>query len=339
MRHKLPSIRRPALNQNGLRVYSSFSDHSSLDFYDDHQQRGFPLCCDVDVSMSQINPNNPRWIAHIATQYFNLTDINGDNVPTSLTDIEDFFHHKSNSLIIFGVQVGLCIMLTMVLALLTKAEKRRTAIFALNITGLILETIRFITISIQYNSVLFAIAVQVLGATALETSDDFVAPVIYSVSTIIWYAVVETSLVLQVRVVFGAERKLQKLLTVGLGFLFGVTAAFKIAVQAWNTKAILTRVLGITDPVFVGINRTAQVLFVLTVGLSSAIFVAKLIYLIRRRQKMGFQAFGPLQVILIMATQCLIVPCTFPLFPAVPLPQCPLSSPCANLFCDSFLRC
>ncbi|SRR5579859_4196045 len=324
MRHNLTSIRRPALNQNGLRVYSSFNDYSALNYHDEHQQRGLSLCFDVDVSMSHINPNDPRWIAHIATQYFNLTDITGANVPTSLTDIEDFFHHKSNSLIIFGVQVGLCMMLSVVLILLTKSEKRRTAIFALNITGLILETIRFITIAVQYNSVLFSIAVQVLGAVALETKDDFVAPVIYSVSTILWYAVVETSLVLQVRVVFGAERKLQKILTIVLGFLFAVTAGFKIAVQAWNTKAILSRVLGINDPVFVGINRTAQLLFVLTVGLSSAIFVAKLIYLIRRRQKMGFQAFGPLQVILIMATQCLIVPCILPSFPILLLPLCPL---------------
>ena len=217
--------------------------------------------------MSRVDPNDPKWLAHIATQSFNLTDITGATIPISLTEVEDYFHKKSNSLIIFGVEIGLCIMLTIVLLLLTKPDKRRTAIFALNITGLILETIRFITSSVQYNSPLFYLAYQVLGDDAPLTNKDYVPPVIYSISTIIWYAVVEVSLVLQVRVVFGAERKLQRILTVVLGFLFGVTAGFKIVPQVFGVRAIIQHT-DISPPIF-AIDLTGRIMFVITVALSS----------------------------------------------------------------------
>jgi pheromone alpha factor receptor len=272
--------------------------------------------------MATVNPNDPAWAKHIASQDFNLTDITGTVNTFSLSDVDSYYFLKSRSLIVFGVEIGLCIMLTIVLLLLTKPEKRRTLIFGLNIAGLILETIRFITTAINYNSQIFTIGVQFLGARAQLPSDFGVAIDIYSVMTILWYAVVEASLVLQVRVVFGAERKLQTLLTVVLGFLFTVTAGLKIAQQAMLFRAQLHQTGIFDNPAYDGINLAGRVLFAITVGISSAIFVAKLVYLIHRRQKMGFHAFGPLQVILIMAAQCLLVPRNPP----------PLSFPYPHLF-------
>ena len=276
----------------------------------------FPRRDSVDVRMATAvpNPNDPVWAQHIATQEFNLTDITGAVDTFSLSDIDSYFFLKSRSLIVFGVEIGLCIMLTIVLLLLTKPEKRRTLIFGLNIAGLVLETIRFIVTAINYNSSNFSVGVQFLGATA-QLPGDFSVPLdIYSVVTIFWYAVVEASLVLQVRVVFGAERKLQTILTLGLGFLFTVTAVLKIAVQAIIFKAQLQKE-GTSGAAFNGLDLAGTILFTITVGISSAIFVGKLVHLIHRRKKMGFHAFGPLQVILIMGAQCLLVPCTSPPLP------------------------
>ena len=94
-----------------------------------------------------------------------------------------------------------------------------------------------------------------------------------------------------------------------LGLLGFAAIAFNITDQADVFKASVNK-FGIPDTWKAWVGLTGRILYTITIGLCSAIFVAKLLYLIHRRKKMGFRGFGPLQVIVIMGTQCLIVPRT-----------------------------
>jgi pheromone alpha factor receptor len=257
------------------------------------------------------NPNDPAWTNAVLGQPVNLTDITGEVMTVPLDVIDQYHTTLARSLIIYGVEMGMTFMLITVLVLLTKPDKRRTVIFGLNIAGLSLQFLRSLTDAILYNGPGHTIGAVFLGAFAQMTTTDYVPLYMFIVASIFWYAVVETSLILQVRVVFGAERKLQRYLTYGLGF-FGVTTVATLTVaQGFIFKAALDNA-PIFNPHFTGLMLAARILFAVSIGISSAVFVAKLIYLIRRRSKMGFKAFGPLQVILIMGTQCLIIPSNLP---------------------------
>lgn len=256
------------------------------------------------------SPNDPVWSQEIASQSFNLTDIFGDVYTFHLSDFDDYFHSTGESLIIFGVNLGMCVTIAVVLLLLTKPDKRRTPIFALNLAGLFLQFFRMLMICILDTGPNFTIAVNFLQDTSLTPESAFVPLYLYTFATIFWYIVIIASLILQVRVVFGAEPKAQKYLTWGLAVFGLATMGFNITTQAEVFKGNLSK-NGDVDNWYFWVEETGRILYAITIGLASFIFVAKLIYLIHRRQKMGFKGFGPLQVIVIMGAQCLVVPRIF----------------------------
>jgi pheromone alpha factor receptor len=257
------------------------------------------------------DPNSIEWTNAVLSQPVNFTDITGETITVPLDAIDSYHTVLARSLIIFGVEIGLTFMLITVLLLLTKPDKRRTVIFGLNIAGLSFQFLRSLMVAILYNGPARSVGMVFLGAFATMTTTDYAPEYFYIVATIIWYAIVETSLILQVRVVFGAERKVQQYLTYGLGLLGLATVSTQTTVQSFVFKAALENA-EINDPSFFKLALAARILFAISIGISSSVFVAKLIYLIHRRRKMGFKSFGPLQVILIMSAQCLIIPSTPP---------------------------
>src|SRR6266496_1312992 len=98
--------------------------------------------------MSSPDPNNVTWAAIVASQTFNLTDMSGTVITFSLSDFNHVFHSVGRSLIIFGVNMGMCATVALVVLLLTKSDKRRTPIFALNLAGLTFQFIRMLMVSI-----------------------------------------------------------------------------------------------------------------------------------------------------------------------------------------------
>jgi pheromone alpha factor receptor len=262
--------------------------------------------------MSAPNPNDPVWAEQIASQTINLTDTTGNVDTFTLPEIDEFFHEAGRSLIIFGVNIGMSVMVAVVLLLLTKADKRRTPIFALNIASLSLQFIRMVMVSILYNGPNKTIEVAFLYTNVLTPQSAFVPAYIYIIVTMFWYIVIITSIILQVRVVFSGEPRVQKYLTYALGLLGLSTIGFVITDQSDIFKGSLAKT-GQDDVWEPWVELVGRILYTVTVGISSGIFVAKLLYLIHRRRKMGFRGFGPLQVIVIMGAQCLLVPCIFQL--------------------------
>src|SRR5271169_126823 len=157
--------------------------------------------------MSSPNPKNVTWATIVATQTFNLTDITGTVNTFSLADFNVVMHSVGRSLTIFGVNMGMCFTVALVVLLLTKPDKRRTPIFALNIAGLSFQFIRMLMVAIFYNGPDYNFQTNLLGDTVLLSSSIFIPVDINAIITIFWYTVIITSLILQVLVVFGTERK------------------------------------------------------------------------------------------------------------------------------------
>lgn len=258
--------------------------------------------------MSAPNPSDPKWNQEVEDQLFNLTDVFGDVNTFSLSnDIDAFYHDVGRSLIIFGVNMGLCVMVAVVLLLLTKAEKRRTPIFILNLIALTLMFIRMLCVAILYNGPGKTLGVILLGAVEIVNATIESPTYIFQIISIFWQIVIISSLILQNRVVFSADRTLQFYLTCGLSLLGLAAIAFETTVQAFVFQDTLN-LTGFDQPSYRWVSLTQQILFTVQIGLSALIFSGKLLYLTYRRRKMGFRGFGPLQVIMIMGFQCLIIP-------------------------------
>jgi pheromone alpha factor receptor len=207
----------------------------------------------------------------------------------------------------------MCAMVAIVLLLLSKPDKRRTPIFILNISALTLNFFRMLFATILYNGQIFTLRVQFLDDNVYTTVADFVPLYLYTIITIIWYVIMIVSLIVQVRVVFGAEPKTQKYLTYALGALGVTTMGFVLTYQVTIFKGSLPPTYDSFPDWMSWVGLVGRLLFTITVGISSGIFVAKLLYLIHRRRRMGFKGFGPLQVIVIMGCQCMLVPRNHPL--------------------------
>ena len=255
----------------------------------------------------QQNPNNATWAAIVSSQTVNFTDVFGNTQTIPLAIIDYYGYNLGRSLIIFGTNLGMCAMVTIVLLLLTKADKRRTPIFILNIAGLIAQFLRMLLICILYNGATSTFSAAVLGLALLKSTASEDPVYIYTIITIFWYVIIMSSLILQVRVVFGAERTSRKYLTYALGMVGLAAVGFIVTAQADILKGDIA-LTGARDDWEPWVEMTGRILYTVTIGLSSAIFVGKLIHLIHRRRKMGFNGFGPLQVIVIMGCQCLLVP-------------------------------
>ena len=98
-----------------------------------------------------------------------------------------------------------------------------------------------------------------------------------------------------------------------MGFLGLAAITFNITGEVEVFKGNVEKA-GVTAEWFPAVVETGRILYAITVGVASFVFVAKLMYLIHRRQRMGFKGFGPLQVIVIMGAQCLVVPRTSPFY-------------------------
>jgi pheromone alpha factor receptor len=113
-----------------------------------------------------------------------------------------------------------------------------------------------------------------------------------------------TSLVLQVRVVFAAEPRTQNIVTailsLGALWIVGVYAHY-IAIYI---RYQITEIPVPTPWTF----RVYEISMIVFIGISCLLFLHKLFIAIRLRKRMGYQNFGPLQVLFIMFAQCLVIP-------------------------------
>jgi len=257
----------------------------------------------------QADPFNKTWENEVFSQPFNLTNAYGEVVTFDLGILDSFMRYIGDTLIVCGIAFGMCFILIIVLLLLTKPEKRRTPVFIFNLVSLVLMALRMLSSCIQQNGPLANLSSSLLG-TSLIPASDIANQTLYAVLTALWYAITLVSMILQVRVVFSAEPKLQNVVTGSLSLLALATMGTLLPpdIETIITTQNLTFAL---PPWYDALQHAANVTWAVTIGCASLVFVAKLLYIISRRKKMGFKGFGPLQVITIMAVQCLVIPLIF----------------------------
>jgi len=257
------------------------------------------------------NPTSSDWSIYLDNESFNVTGLDGTPTTLSFPELNGFVYSFVAEACCAGFALGFVSMLFIVLLLVTPGAKIRKPIFLLNIATLFLVAFREILIIVILCAPYNGLGEIFLGARAQYSPTMWAANILQTIIAVPIYATIMISLILQVRVVFAAEPKTRTIFTIFGALAVLVQTGFNMYWLVLNCECDLNvDCQGL--PLWV--YNTLRIFFCSFVGVACLIFLYKLGITIYRRHKMGMDIthFGPLQIIFIMFTQCLIVPRKLP---------------------------
>ena len=250
-------------------------------------------------------------MSHVTTfdpfqQTFTLQNTSGSPFNVSLGDLDGFRLFGSQECIVMGVQIGACAILLIILILLTKPDKRTSAIFVLNSLALMFDIIRCVLESVYWTGP-FVSTYAYLGQDFSQVPTGVYAQqVIGTVCTLLLQLCVEISLCIQAYVVCVNIRRTYRRGIIVISVLIALAAlsvrfALMIENDIYIVKAEQESGLGLLDD-------AANITTTICICWFCAIFVGKLGFALRERKKLGMEQFGPMQIIFIVGCQTLLIP-------------------------------
>ena len=239
-------------------------------------------------------------------QSFTLLMQDGTPFKVYMPDLEGWIRYEVQSSINFAVQLGASIILLIVVLLLTKADKRRSAMFLFNVLALTLNIIRT-ALTVAYFTSHWVELYAFLGNDfSRVTRSDYANSVAAIIISTILLMCVEISLIIQMRVVCVTLRTIyREALTFFTVIAALVAFGFRLALCIMNIKLIL---LAAYEGELAWIQSAANISFTVAICCVCAVFICKLGLALHQRRKLGMNQFGPMQIILIMGGQTLIIP-------------------------------
>ena len=269
-----------------------------------------PSHIDLDTPIApqyQINPAFDPW-----NQLVNITWPDGTTtVSVPLHDVMALQRSAVYQAISGGLQTGAAFLLLIVLLLVTNKEKRRSWVFILNVLALVFTIGRGVISFAVFDGPFFNFYRWILRYYD-GTDDAKAVSAAGEVVTFLITVTIEMSLVLQVRIVCCNLTALQQLGINMLNMLVAfVVSALRFSLMvlniAWAIEGIEQQTLRQFEMVST-LASAANITLVISIGISSVIFCAKLAFAIRSRRSMGMTQFGPMQIIFIMGCQTMCTP-------------------------------
>ncbi|USW46785.1 hypothetical protein Slin15195_G001040 [Septoria linicola] len=240
-----------------------------------------------------------------------------DGVTESVVQISTIFQLQDQKVamgIVYGVQLGISSILLLVLAIMTRPEKRRSMVFFLNLGSLVLLLIRAIIMCIQLYGPIFNWYNWVMEYYRNVDGSIRLAVAAEAFSFLVILAL-ELSLLFQVRIVCVTLRTRWRLLVTAVTtFVAVAVCAVRFAAMVVNAKLGIINVDALTDQEWSLINSMASasnICIIASIIFFSAIFIAKLGHAIHQRRSMGMKQFGPMQIIFVMGCQTMFIPALF----------------------------
>ncbi|KAL2048535.1 hypothetical protein N7G274_000447 [Stereocaulon virgatum] len=253
--------------------------------------------------MNSTTPFNPY------EQSFTLLGADGTPFNVTIPDLDSLLYYYTQSSINFGAQLGASIVLLIVLLLLTKRDKRTSAIFIINALALVFNIIRTVMFCLYFTGPWVETYAYFGQDYARVHTRDYAESVNSSVFTFLVLVCIDTSLCLQTRVVCITLRSIYRIgiLTasilvalVGIGFHF--TLAVENCILIVDAKA---------EDSLNWIVSASQIANTISISFFCTVFTVKLGFALRQRKKLGLVQFGPMQVLFIMGCQTLVIPVLF----------------------------
>ncbi|KAI9662085.1 MAG: hypothetical protein M1829_006224 [Trizodia sp. TS-e1964] len=243
------------------------------------------------------------------TQSFTLVMQDGTLFNVSIPDLDDFIYESVATCINYGTQIGASVLLLVVLALLTKEDKRRSPIFMLNMLALALNFVRSLLQALYYVSEFSEVYAYFAYDYSRVPSRAYARSIASDILTLLLVITIQLSLIMQTRVVCLTLRDLYRhMITFSMTLVAFVAVAFRFALVVQNIKSILAA----SDfTPWYWIASATNIAQAVSICLFCAIFVWKLGVALHQRRKLGLRQFGPMQIIFIMGCQTLVIPAIF----------------------------
>ena len=240
------------------------------------------------------------------TQTFTLLFQDGTPFNVTIPDLDDFILYSVQICINYAAQLGASLILLIVLALLTKSEKRTSPVFILNSISLALNFIRNVLQCLYFTGPFSEVYAYFSQDYSRVPQSAYSTSVAATVFTFLLLVCIEVSLLLQTQVVCVTLRKVYRQMVFLLSAAVALLAiAFRLALCISNARATygLTTLVSLT-----WLTSTTNIVTSISIFWFSVVFLTKLGFALHQRRKFGLRRFGPMQIIFIMGCQTLIIP-------------------------------
>ena len=231
-----------------------------------------------------------------------------DGTPFNLTvqDLETYNLYNVRISINYGSQLGASLLLLIVMALLTKPDKRRSPIFVLNSLALAFNFIRSLLQCLYFTSGFNVPYAYFAGDFSRVPSTDYANSVAADIFTLLVLVVLEMSLVMQIYVVCATMKNSHRRgITMICGLVALLAIGFRLALVVENVKSILKAAAFRS---WKWLASATNITATISICFFCAMFVAKLAMAMWERRKLGLRQYGPMRIIFIMGCQTLFVP-------------------------------
>jgi pheromone alpha factor receptor len=243
-----------------------------------------------------------------------ITIVMPDGTTQTEVDISSIFSLQTatvDTAIIYGVQLGVSVLLMMILAVMTRPEKRRSIIFFLNVCALLFLFIRGVLMCIILHGPYYNFY-NWITAWYWDVAHDQRISISGEVLNFLAYVAMESSLFFQVRIVCCTLRTSWRLAVTALTCLVAVAVcAIRFTMMVLNIKIGVIGADTATDAEWDMLNNVAastNIVIIVSIIFFSLLFVGKLGHAIQQRRSMGMKQFGPMQIIFVMGCQTMFIP-------------------------------
>ncbi|KAJ5083258.1 hypothetical protein N7456_012685 [Penicillium angulare] len=247
--------------------------------------------------MSFPNPEEQILVFHTASgQPFNV----------SLPYLEEFSQYNIRVCIDYGAQLGATVVLFVILLLLTRPEKRRSAVFLLNGLALLFNFLRLIFQCIHYTTGFERIYPYFSGDYSDVPKSAYAISIVAVIFETLLVVCFECSLVLQVHVICATVRRRYRRLLLALSIAMALLPiGFRMAFTVMNCDEIIH--LSAFNSIW-WLESAMGIVITISICFFCAIFVTKLGFAIRQRRRLGVRDFGPMKAIFVCGCQTMTIP-------------------------------
>ncbi|EGP92304.1 unnamed protein product [Zymoseptoria tritici ST99CH_3D7] len=246
-----------------------------------------------------------------------LTLVYPDGVHALVANVDDIVYFMGlavKSTLIFAIQIGISFVLMLVIALLTKPERRVTLVFFLNMTALFTIFIRAILMCTTFVGTYYNFYNWIMGNYPNSGLADRVS-IAAEVFAFLIILSLELSMMFQVRIVcINLSSFRRRIITFSSIVVAMIVCTVRFALMVLSCDWRIVNIGDATQEKNRIINRVASGYNICTIAsiiFFNTIFVSKLAVAIKHRRSMGMKQFGPMQIIFVMGCQTLLIPAIF----------------------------
>lgn len=232
-------------------------------------------------------------------------------VVTGVLEINELRNLAVNQAITRATQLGAATVLLAAIFLMTRAEKRRSSVFCLNIISLLLVVMRSAVQLATMNGPLYEFWRWKTYTYILMGNSAEISACAEAFSLMLTIAVL-VSLFVQVTIVCcNLSDARRYIINTSNGITIALAVAVRLALAVLNIR---WNILNLGDGSFDEFSTlgkmasAANITLVISIAFSTVIFTGKLAAAILARRSMGMTQFGPMQIIFIMGCQTMFTP-------------------------------